>query len=144
MCFECLSGPFRGHSQSTLTTVLITPCIPSLHLQESGRAVMSQLHQPPLQSISLASHCECQSPPCSQASQPSERRPRGACEISGSYCLRVLPPPGFSSLGTLTGEHAQTLAPGATRDQQCIMESALVCYLHYRPQDPICYPEPSF
>lgn len=50
----------------------------------------------------------------------------------------------FLSLGTPAGEPVQIQAPWAPREQWWIMVSALVGYLHYCPQDPICYLEPSF
>lgn len=55
-------------------------------------------------------------------------------------CLRVLPPSGCS----VFGHSSWRISPCAPGDQWSITENAFVCYLHCRPQDPICYPEPSF
>lgn len=44
----------------------------------------------------------------------------------------------------VSGHSSWTISPCALWDQWYISENAFVCYLHYRPQDPICYPEPSF
>ena len=86
-------------------------------------------------------------PPAHKPARPlragSEVHPGSqGCTATSRTSGQVLPPPGLLSLGTPAGEPVQLHQLPGTSDASWL--SAFACYLHYCPQDPIYYLEPSF